>query len=174
MPNALTSSNVTAAGDLRTNQLNPARNGLVSGFKMHDFIGMLQYPLAETVPYFGQKPVGAVFDFVMNPGAINGLGQGYSVEVFLGALSKPRDIKLKYGYADVEQDAVLAAFAQDNIPLGSNYQNHTIGLEYQLLDHTYLNLAWYLYQRKRLDRADVTADDDQLQSRFRLDILVKF
>ena len=78
-----------------------------------------------------------------------------------------------YEFADVEQDAVLAAFTHDDIPLGTNYKGHVIAGDYQVLNGFSANITTWVYQRKFTEESPTT-DEQKWEGRARLNLVWKF
>jgi hypothetical protein len=81
-------------------------------------------------------------------------------------------LRFQYAYAQTETDAVLAAFAHDNTTLSTNYDQHTVGVDYVVVDDTVLNLTWYYYRTHEVPAGSSLSND--FFSRIRLNALVKF
>jgi len=127
--NGARGNNVTADGDF-----------FVSDFDLLDVIA--------TVDYAGlgdRWHVKLVADFAKNLGARVPEDTAWGADLFLGSLAKPGSFLFRYGYAQVETDAVLGLFSNDNIPLATNYKLHTVSVDYALAAHTYLGLTQYFF-----------------------------
>ena len=152
-------------GDTRTNILTPGRSAYVSDFDLLDIIAQID------LPGFNERyPIRIVGDYVKNLGAKVNQDKGFAFDVFFGKTSKKKDVRFRYGYAQLETDAVLTAFSHDNTTIASNYKQHTVTIDYVALDNTILNLTWYLHKRKELPFGDT---DDDFVSRLRLNALVR-
>ena len=153
------------SGDTRTNILTPGGSAYISDFDLLDIIAQVD------LPGFNERyPIRIVGDYVKNLGAEVDQDKGFAVDVFMGKTSKRKDVRFRYGYAQLETDAVLTAFSHDNTTIASNYKQHTVTIDYVALDNTILNLTWYLHKRKELPIGDT---DDEFVSRLRLNALVK-
>jgi hypothetical protein len=125
---------------------------------------------------FGPRyPLRFVGDFVKNDGAAasaQGEDKGYTLDLYLGKVAKKKDWRIQYGYALAEHDAVLAAFSHDNTTLPTNYEQHTLGIDYVVVENTILNLTFYHYRRHNIKSASPI--DNDFFSRLRLNALVNF
>ena len=156
------------AGDTRSNYLTfDADSNLIylSDFNLIDVIAIIEYPgMSE------RFPLKIVADFVKNNGAKVDQDQAFAVDFFLGKASKKNDYRFRYGYAKCETDAVLAAFSHDNTTIATNYEQHTITIDFVPLEKTTLNLTYYYY---RYNKVDPSVDNDYL-SRLRLNAILAF
>ncbi len=155
------------AGDFRSN-LRASTGGYLSDFNLFDAIASVSYSgLGE------RWPLGIAGDYVQNSGARTSADTGFNIEGFLGRASESNDWRFGYGYAQAEADAVLAAFSNDNLTIGTNYRLHTLSVDYMPQTHTALNLTWYHY--RPLDPTYTAGDlaEDWLE-RVRLNLLLDF
>jgi len=156
------------AGDTRSNYLTfDADSNLIylSDFNLIDVIAIIEYPgMSE------RFPLKIVANFVKNNGAKANEDQAFAVDFFLGKASKKNDFRFQYGYAKSETDAVLAAFSHDNTTIATNYEQHTIAIDFVPLEKTTLNLTYYYY---RYNKVDPSVDNDYL-SRLRLNAILAF
>jgi hypothetical protein len=154
------------SGDILSNRLNDARTSYLSDFDLVDVVATVDHR------GFGQHfPFRFVGNYVKNRGA-DDQNTGFEVDLFLGQASKKRDLRFQYAYAQTETDAVLAAFAHDNTTLSTNYDQHTVGVDYVVVDDTVLNLTWYYYRTHEVPAGSSLSND--FFSRIRLNALVKF
>lgn len=154
-------------GDLRTNLLG------VDGRYLSDF---RLANLLMGVGYSGWSerwPLRLGVDYVRNLGAATDADTGYGADLSIGTTSAPGDWKFTYGYAVAQADAVLAAFSQDNIGIGTNYRMHGLTIDYVPVPSTQLSLYWYHY-KPYSDRYPVGHDPDDWLDRLRLAFLVSF
>lgn len=156
------------AGDTRSNYLIFDSTGTpisyLSDFKLLDIIATLQFN-----PFGENYPVKVVGDYVKNLGAKVDEDQGFEIDLFVGRGKKKNDFKFGYGYSEAETDAVLAAFSNDNTTLPTNYIQHTLIVNYLLLDELMFDLTWYLYKPKLITDPSL----DKFASRLRLNAIVK-
>ena len=159
------SSNVKA-DDIAGN--NSIRNGrsYLSDFDLFDAVAVVEYRGLGA-----RYPLRFVADYVKNRGAKVDDDAGFGVDFYLGQASKKHDLRFQYGYAQLETDGALAAFSHDNTTLATNYQQHTVAVDYVAVDNTTLTLTWYLYRRNKVVPAGAEND---FFSRLRLNALVKF
>lgn len=155
------------SGDFRSNLRNPD-GSYRSDFNLADVIVGATWQGANE-----KLPVRIVGDYVHNLGAETSADTGYGVDVSLGRVSAQHDWRLTYGYAMAETDAVLAAFSQDNIGIGTNYRMHALTFDYVPLPKTMISAIWYHY--KPYSAVDAGSNDpgDWLD-RFRVAFLVNF
>lgn len=156
-------------GDTRGNVLTPDGTAYLSDFDLADLTATLTLP-GPSEAY----PVRVVADVVKNLGAAIDEDTGFQVEVRVGKEWVRRHVELRAGYGQCETDAVLGAFSNDNLPLATNYRNHTLRAAYGVRDDTALSLTWYLFGRLHDDPRPPDADPDELASRVRLDLMVRF
>jgi len=151
-------------GDFRSNLF--ANGRYLSDFNLLDVIAAVTWNgLSE------RWPVRVVGDYVHNFGAATGADTGFGIDLLVGRASQPGDWRFNYGYAQVETDAVLAAFSHDNTNLATNYLQHTLAVDFVPRPHLTLNATYYRYRQK-----DVVAGLDFLgwQNRLRLNFMVGF
>lgn len=151
-------------GDFRSNLF--ANGRYLSDFNLLDVIATVTWNgLSE------RWPVRVVGDYVHNFGAATGADTGFGIDLLVGRASQPGDWRFNYGYAQVETDAVLAAFSHDNTNLATNYLQHTLAVDFVPRPHFTLNATYYRYRQK-----DVVAGLDFLgwQNRLRLNFMVGF
>jgi hypothetical protein len=90
-----------------------------------------------------------------------------------GRAGKAGDLKVTYGYSVAETDAVLAAFSHDNASIATNYDLHSLVLDYVPMEKTLLSAIWYHHQPH--DAVDAGANDpNDWLDRFRLAFQVSF
>ncbi len=162
--NSLVNAN---SGDILSNRLNPEGQGYLSDFDLADAVAIAEYRGLST-----RYPIRFVGDYVKNRGAED-KNAGFGLDLYVGQASKKNDLRFQYGYAQTEIDAVLAAFSHDNTTLSTNYDQHTVAVDYVVVDNTILNLTWYYYRRHEIP-ASATGLDKDFFSRLRLNALVKF
>ena len=90
------------------------------------------------------------------------------LDLFVGPLSKKHDVRFRYGYAEAETDAFLAAFSNDNTTFATNYMQHTVTIDYLAFDDFLLNATWYVYRRLE------TLESNPWISRLRLNAMVSW
>jgi Putative porin len=154
------------AGDFRTNQLTATGN-YVSDFNLLDGIAALTYA------GLGDRwPLRASMDVVRNLGASDAeRDDGYAMELTAGRLTTARDWRIAYGQAKAKSEAVLAAFAQDNIPPGTAYRLHNASIDYALRADLFLSATWYHY---RLLAGTPGFTDPEWRDRIRFNLLLNF
>ena len=155
------------ATDWRTNLLRPDGSYL-SDFHLNDII------VGASYAGWGERwPLRVVGDYVRNSAARTDADSGYGLDVIVGRAQQPGDWRLTYGHAMAEVDAVLTAFSQDNIGLGSNYRMHAVGVDYVPWPKTTLSAVWYRYRPLSAQYAG-NADPADWLNRFRLALMVSF
>lgn len=148
------------SGDTRGNRLAPGNTGYLSDFDLFDALLMVDY-----TGLGARLPLRFVGDYVHNGGASD-LNTGFGFDAYLGRTQGPGDIRARYGYARVQTDAILAAFAHDNVTLGTNSEIHTLAVDFVPRASTYLNATVYVYAPH--EPAGV------FQTRLRLNAMVTF
>jgi hypothetical protein len=159
--------NANAADNITSNFLNAAGDAYLSDFDLIDAVATIDYR------GFGEQyPLRIVGDFVKNNGAAQGEDTGFGIDLYLGKAAKKKDWRFQYGYTLAEHDAVLAAFSHDNTTLPTNYEQHTLGIDYVAVENTIFNLTLYHYRRHHLKSA--TSIENEFFTRLRLNALVNF
>lgn len=153
------------AGDTRSNRITPDGTGYVSDFDLLDAIAVV-----ETRRFGERCPVRFVGDFVKNLGSEEE-DQGVMLDLFIGRASQKNDRRFRYGYAQAETDAVLAAFSNDNTTLATDYVQHTLTFDYVVRNDTILNATWYYYRKLKTDPG---TESNPWISRLRLNAVVSF
>jgi hypothetical protein len=98
---------------------------------------------------------------------------GYGLDLFVGRLSTQGDLLFRYGYSQVETDAVLGMFSNDNIILPTNYELHTFAVDYALMPHTFVGLTHYEFRQLDPNPNEILFVDDWA-SRTRLNLYFTF
>lgn len=155
------------AGDFRSN-LRAPNGGYLSDFDLFDTVGALTYS-----GFSDRWPLRLVVNYVKNFGAATDADTGYGADFLLGRATAVGDLRLGYGFAAVETDAVLAAFSHDNTTLATNYLQHTLSLDYVPAPHLLMNATYYRYRPWRPIDAGSNEPRDWLD-RLRLNFLVSF
>lgn len=160
--------NPTVPGGARGNNVTDDRLHYVSDFNLWDTVGTLSYN------GFGDRwPVRLVADYVKNLGAEVSQDSGYGFDLFAGNLNQPGHFLFRYGYSQVETDAVLGMFSNDNIVYPTNYELHTFSVDYALREHTFVGLTSYLYRHLEWDAEAALYPNDWV-SRTRLNLYFTF
>ena len=146
------------AGDVRGNRL--AGGLYLSDFNLVDGLVIVDYTGFST-----RFPFRFVGEYVHNDGATD-LNTGYSGDVYVGKAGSKGDFRARYGYAQVETDAILAAFAHDNTTLGTNSDTHTLSVDLTPRANSLLTATLYHYR--------VHAPAGEFQTRIRLNAMVTF
>jgi len=158
----------TAPGGARGNNVTADQRHYISDFNLWDTTGTLEYR------GLGDRwNIKLVADYVHNLGAEVAEDSGYGADIFVGNLQQPGHFLFRYGIAQVETDAVLGMFSNDNIVYPTNYELHTFSVDYALHEHTFLGLTSYLYRHLDWD-ADAMGYDNDWVSRTRLNLYFTF
>lgn len=155
-------------GDIRDNNLNPSGSGYLSDFDLVDLLLEAGFEGLSS-----RWPLLLEIDYVRNVGAAVDEDTGYAVSLGAGELRDPGDWRLAYGYSVAEQDAVLAAFSNDNTTYATNYRQHTLEIDYAASPHSIVNLTTYRYRRKDFALANQPGDNDFV-TRLRLNLQYRF
>ncbi len=139
-----------------------------SDFKELDWI--------SRVTYEGWKwPISGLFEYGRNLGASDKIGNNlYWAEASVGKLKKPLDWELKYEFAYIQQDAVLADFAGNNTTPETNTVRHGFYANMRVIKNTDLGLTYIAYERLEPTRTSSTADENTWSGRLRIDLTTKF
>ena len=153
------------AGDIRSNRLAPGGTAYLWDFDLVDVLVAVDYSgLGERLP------LRVVADYVKNLAVEDGQETAWGADLYLGRSQQAGDFRGRYGYALVETDAVLAAFAHDNTTLGSNSETHTLALDAIPAERLLLNATWYLYR----PHEPIPGVKREYQGRLRLNATVAF
>jgi hypothetical protein len=127
------------AGDFRSNLIGPDGR-YVSDFNLIDVIA------ATTFRGWERWSIRLTGEYVNNRGARTPGDTGYSFELSAGQALERGDWRFGYGYSVAEVDAVLAAFSHDNTTIATNYRQHTLFVNYALMDRIVLDATIYRYR----------------------------
>jgi hypothetical protein len=153
------------AGDYRTNARAPG-GGYLSDFNLVHALGQLSYA------GLGDRwPISLTGSYIHNVGARVSGDNAFAGIFTLGTIAEAQQWRFAYRYAHVEQDAVFAAFAQDNIPLASDYRLHEMTADYSLAGGVFLNASLYHY---RPSGAAAMIFGSSWRDRFRTSVTVVF
>jgi putative porin len=148
------------SGDIRGNRLAPGGTGYLSDFNLIDGQFLIDYA-GLGKPF----PLRVAGQYVNNQGA-DDRNTGFTADVYVGRAQSAGDIRARYGYAQVETDAILAAFAHDNTTLGTNSDTHTLSVDVTPRANALLTGTLYVY-RPHEPRGE-------FQTRLRLNAMVTF
>lgn len=158
----------TAPGGARGNNVTADQRHYVSDFNLWDTVGTLEYE------GLGDKwNIKLVADYVRNLGAEVSEDSGYGADLFIGSLHHPGHFLFRYGFSQVETDAVLGMFSNDNIVYPTNYELHTFSVDYAVQEHTFVGLTSYLYRHLDWDVEAMGYSNDWV-SRTRLNLYFTF
>ena len=150
------------ATSYRGNLLTPDGTSFLSDFDLLDLRIALSLPVA--IPKF---PLLLVADVVKNLGAAVDEDEGFELDVTAGQPWTRRRFVFRYGYAQCETDAVFGTLSNDNLPVATNYRNHTLKAAYGLFENTTLSWTWYYFRQ-------LHGESTGYRSRVRLDLMVRF
>ena len=154
------------AGDIRGNLFASGR--YISDFKLLEGIAVLGWSGPSE-----RWPVTLTADYVRNLGAAVPADTAFNLELAVGRTAKPGDWRVTYNFSEVQVDAVLAAFSQDNIDLSTNYRLHAMDLSFVPAPNLQLDLLWYHYRPLDAAYAGALPPSDWLD-RIRLAFMVSF
>lgn len=155
-----------AARHVRGNRLDVA-GGYLSDYRLFNVITALSWQGADE-----KWPIRIVGDYVRNLGAVDDEDTGYEISASIGRAA-PGNWRFSYGYARTDADAVLAAFSHDNIAIATNYQLHTMTVDYGLTPNTSIGGIWYRFRPNDPEFAG-SNDPSKWIDRLRLFYLVSF
>ena len=153
-------TSASPSGDVRGNRLTPAGTLYLSDFNLIDGLFIVDF-----TGFKKRFPLRFVGEYVHNDGATD-LNTGFSADVYAGRTGSAGDIRARYGYAQVETDAILAAFAHDNTTLGTNSDTHTLSVDVTPRANALLTATVYYYRPHEPVGA--------FQTRLRLNAMVLF
>lgn len=119
------------------------------------------------------QPFTVSAEWIHNIRAANGEGKGWSAGLAYGKNKQAKDYRLYYTYAEIEQDAVLSTFSQDDFTRSTNFRGHLAGVQYMFTDDVGVNV-WGLFSEQRMPTNFLTNDDDHNEWKFRVDLNIKF
>lgn len=144
-----------------------AQGGFLSDFKEIDSVSELSYT-------GWTWPLAVLWEYEHNFGAAHDVGDDlYAVEARMGKIKQVRDWELKYSFARIEQDAVLADFAGNETSPETNMTAHGLYATMRVLKNTDLGMSYMMYRRNKVSTAAAT-DEHPFTNRLRLDVTVKF
>jgi len=112
------------AGDFRSNLRDP------DGRYLSDFRLLNLNATATWAGLGAHWPVALAGDYVRNLGAATADNSGWWLESRLGRIGHKGDWRFTWSYAEVETDAVFAAFSHDNTLLATNYRQQVLSVDY--------------------------------------------
>ena len=137
-----------------------------SGFKIWN-------PIASVTHTGWCEPVTFSAEYIRNADATGSRDSGYALGVAVGQQREPGDWQYYYQWQKVEQEAVFAAFAQDDFLLAANQVGHVFGTRYRITDQVGAHL-WALISARDSAGTTATTDSRSDQWRVRFDIDVRF
>ncbi|MFT7464607.1 MAG: hypothetical protein ACI9EF_002963, partial [Pseudohongiellaceae bacterium] len=105
-------------------------------------------PIASVTHTGFEQPLTFAGEYITNTWAAGPYNTGWALGAAYSVSKKPGDWRLYYQYQDIEQDAVLTPFAQDDFLRVSRFRGHLAGWQYQLQDDVQLDLWGMLTTRK--------------------------
>jgi hypothetical protein len=168
----------TLAGNRNTNATvgSGASIAYLSKFLYTDFIAdtSLQTP-------WQRYPLRVTLDFVDNPRAANGQGQGFWGELSLGQTKNQNDLQFGYSFGRIEQDAVLAAFNESELRAPTNILQHRAFLLWQVEKNTTASFTGWFgrtlnrnLQNAALPPSLPPGEKDPYLKRLQFDVIYKF
>jgi hypothetical protein len=145
------------SGRVRGNRLDPD-GGYTSDYDLLNVIGSI-----HTQPFGPSWPIEIVGDYVKNLGADAGTDTGYAIDVFAGNADHAGDVRVNYTLSRAQVDSVLTAVSHDNTRLGSNYFQHSFGVEFIPRAGISLSATWYHYRPDNPLFARANDSDDWLE-----------
>ena len=100
------------------------------------------------------------------------MNDGYNFIITMGELEKKYDWRIGYGYFNFERDSLFDIVSGNNFGRQSDFIGNVVWLDYKLLDRVSARV-WYAWWQERIDDINA-AEDDHVQGRFRLELLVEF
>jgi hypothetical protein len=146
-------------------------NAVVAGAYVSDFA--IVHPVVAVTFDKWEHPLSIAAEYIYNHRADIDDDTGYALGARLGRTKAKGDWLIYYQWQHVEQDAVFAAFAQDDFLLASNFRGHVFGGHYMLHEQVDLHL-WGLVTSRDRTSPGPTTDSDKDQWRLRLDLTLKF
>lgn len=122
--------------------------------------------IASAVWSGGERPVTLAFQTVDNTRARVPGDRARAIGAALGSIASPGDWQAYYQWQAVEQDAVLAAFAQDDFLRATDHESHVLGVRVR----TSNAVSWHVWGLVSRPEAG-PADDDW---RLRIDLNLRF
>ena len=119
------------------------------------------------------RPLVLSGEYIVNDDANIDEDEGWAVGAAYGKAGSPGDYRLFYQYNEIEQDAVLANFAQDDFLMVSNHESHVFGVDYKWSKRVKPRL-WALVSSRDQLGATATTDSDKEQWRLRADLNISF
>ena len=153
------------AGDIRSNA--SAEGAYLSDFNLMDIIAQVSWSGLGA-----RWPIVLTGDYVRNFGSADE-DDGFEADLAIGKASETGDLRIGYGYAETDTDAVLAAFSHDNTAIATNYQQHSLGLDYVLTDNVTLGAVHYRYRPKHREVTSL-GNPGNWRKRTRLNLVVSF
>ncbi len=129
-----------------------------------------------------QRPIKFIFEHVHNTDGHNDpnfprhsshdVNDGYNFIITMGELEKKADWRIGYGYFNFERDSLFTVVSGNSFGRQSDFIGNVVWLDYNLLDRVSARV-WYAWWQERIDDLNAT-EDDHVQGRFRIELLVKF
>ena len=163
------SSTTILGGNAVTNRLNAAGTGFFSQFLYSDYIldTNIKTPWARW-------PVRVLAEFEKNLNARTDQAEAFWGEASVGQLKNKGDLQFGYGFARVEQDAIISLFAESDLRQQTNVTQHRIFGGVQIAPNTTFSVTQWV--GRQLDWRLVpgrTAPEPWLK-RMQVDVVYKF
>jgi len=128
-------------------------------------------PIAAYTYTGWSRPVTFSAEYIKNTMAEGSQDTGVAVGANVGQQKQAGDWQWYYQWQNVEQDAVFAAFAQDDFLLTANQTGHVFGTKYRITKDVGLHLWGLVSSRDELGgTATTNSHDDQWRTRLDLDV----
>jgi hypothetical protein len=160
--NGLTNSTI-----IRNPGTSSATRAFASKFVYSDFI------VQSDVKWNDRFPLKLLFEFEQNLEAANDQDKAFWTEIGLGQNKVKKDFSFGYGFARIEQDAVISQFNESDMRQATNVLQHRVFATYNLADNT--TLGWTTWMGRALDEslAGLAAQEPYLK-RTQIDLVYKF
>jgi len=152
-----------------------ARNAFLSRFQYNDFILDTNIKTASA-----RFPLRLAAEYLKNTRAATNQDSAFWSEVSLGQTKNARDFVVGYGYARVEQDAVIAAFNESDMRAATNVTQHRVFFNYAFSPSVTGNYTLWVGRTlntalQNAARAGVPAGaEDPWLKRMQFDLIYKF
>jgi hypothetical protein len=150
------------------NALNGAGTGYLSGFFYSDYI----VETGVKTPW-QRWPLKVTLEYLDNLDAATSQGQAFFGEAALGDNKDQNDFQFGYGFARVEQDAVLAAFNESDWRAQTNLSQHSLFLSWMPRKNAQLKYTLWLGRFLDPALAGLSGKEDRLK-RGQLDLVYSF
>lgn len=156
------------AGDFRTNLI--SEDGTyVSDFEIWDFNTSIR--LSDQILWW---PATFRLNIAKNEGAATRQDSAFLADLTLGDVTQGTPFELRYGYSEVDQEAVFTAVSNDNLAIASGYELHAINAILPLKNDIEFNTNFSVYRDIRQIDELLRLDQGEWQYRARFNLLFRF